>query len=205
MVTRSHPAFYGFGQPIALPRPARSAAPLAALAVVALILVLAPDVPRGPAAVAALAFALAAVARAAHEQRTLRRLRATADALLVLEPSAPCSPLLSWRCSELTSQDAREHLAASIGRVERAAAPSVLPGAAPLNRGAVRANRIELDAIADRLLLPEPVAARGVILVRRLLTDPAGPLFGVDRSRDLAGEIRQALHALDGRSVTGSR
>ena len=115
----------------------------------------------------------------------LHSLRATVDGLIVRDLPAPCSPLLSWRCSELTSVEAREQLAASIARIERAAAPSVLPGSAPINRGAVRVHRDELDAIVDRLLLPEPVSARGVLLVRRLLADPAGPLFGTERAAEL--------------------
>src|SRR5436190_18797727 len=128
MVTRSHVSLFGPGQPVDLPRPARSAAPLAVLALVALLLVFVPDVPRWPAAIASLAFALAALARAGHERRALAQLRATVDGLLVRDLPAPSSPLLFWRCSELTSIEAREQLAASIVRIERASAPSVLPG-----------------------------------------------------------------------------
>src|SRR6187399_1232666 len=185
MVTRSRVSLIGPGQPIELPRPARSAAPLVALALVALLLAFVPDVPRWPAAIAALAFALAGLTRAARERRALAQLRATVDGLLVRDLPAPFSPLLFWRCGELTSVEAREQLAASIARIERAAAPSVLPGSAPINRAAVRRHRKELDAIVDRLLVPEPVSARGVLLVRRLLADPAGPVFNAARCADL--------------------
>ena len=205
MDTRSHVSLFGPGQPIDLPRPARSAAPLVGLALVALLLAFVPDVPRGPAAIAALAFALAAMARAGHERRALARLRATVDGLIVRDQHAPSSPLLYWRCSELTSIEAREQLAASITRIERASAPSVLPGSAPINRAAVRVHHGELDAIVDRLLLPEPVSARGVLLVRRLLADPAGPLFGTERAAELGEQLRQALSALDGRSGKAPR
>ena len=201
MVTRSHVSLLGPGQPIELPRPARSAAPLVALALVALLLAFFPDVPRGPAAIAALAFALAALARAGDEHRALAHLRATVDDLILRELPTPYSPLLLWRCSELTSVDARERLAATITRIERAAAPSVLPGSAPINRGAVRIHRDELDAIVDRLLRPEPVSARGVLLVRGLLTDPAGPLFSTERAAELGDRLRQASNALDGRAA----
>ena len=205
MVTRSHVSLFGPGQPIDLPRPARSAAPLVALALVALLLASVPDVPRAPAVIAASACGLAAVARAAHERRALAQLRATVDGLIVRDLPAPSSPLLYWRCSELTSIEAREQLAASIARIERAAAPSVLPGSAPINRAAVRVHHGELDAIVDRLLLPEPVSARGVLLVRRLLADPAGPLFGTERAAELGEQLRQALSSLDGRSGTAPR
>jgi hypothetical protein len=175
------------------------------LALVALLLVFVPDVPRLAAAVAALAFGLAALARAGLERRALTQLRASVDRVLLREMPLPWSPLLLWRCGELTSTEARERLAASIGRIERAAAAAVLPGSAPLNRGAVRAHGEALDAIADRLLLAEPVSARGVLLVRRLLDDPAGPLFDRDRAQELAGELRQALTALDERVRRTSR
>jgi hypothetical protein len=205
MAARSHVSLLDPGQQTELPRPARSAAPLAALALVALLLALVPDVPRGPAAFAALAFALAAAARATQEQRALTQLRASVDRLLFRDLPLPWSPLLFWRCGELTSAESRERLAASICRIERAADPSVLPGAAPLNRRAVRTHRDELDAIVDRLLLPEPVSARGVLLVRRLLDDPGGPLFSRDRAPELAAELSQALNALDGRVSRVSR
>jgi hypothetical protein len=197
MVTRSHVSLLGPGRPLDLPRPARSAAPLVALALLALLLAFVPDVPRWPATVAALAFALAALARAGHEQRALARLRSTVDGLLLRDLPGPPSPLLAWRCSELTSTESREQLAASIARIERAADASVLPGSSPLNRAAVRLHRGKLAAIADRLLAPEPVSARGVLLVRRLLADPAGPLFDAEQGAELGNALLQASAALD--------
>jgi hypothetical protein len=197
MAARSHVSVLGSGQPIELPRPGRAAAPLAALALVAALLALVPDVPGLPAAIAAVAFSLASATRAGHERRALAQLRTSLDRLIVREVPMPLSPVLSWRCGELTSAGERERLAASIARIERAAASSHLPGSAPFNRGAIRAHGQELDAITDRLLQPEPVSARGVLLVRRLLDDPAGPLFDRDRSPELGREIRQALKALD--------
>src|SRR3954470_14533023 len=103
MVTRSHVSLFGPGQPVELPRPARSAAPLVGLALVALLLAFLPDVPPWAAAVAGPAFALAAGARAGHERHALAQLRATVDGLIVRDLPAPCSPLLTWRSSELTS------------------------------------------------------------------------------------------------------
>src|SRR3954451_13219169 len=100
MVTRSHVSLFGPGQPVELPRPARSAAPLVGLALVALLLAFVPDVLRWPAAIAALAFALAAAARAGYEWHALAQLRATVDGLIVRDLPAPYSPLLTWRCSE---------------------------------------------------------------------------------------------------------
>lgn len=199
MATRSHVSLLGPGQPIELPRPGRSAAPLTALALVAALLALVPEIPRLATVGAALAFALAAAIRAGQQQRALTQLRSSTDRLLVRDVPGPWSPLLAWRAGELTSAEKRERLAASIGRLERSATSSYLPGSAPLNRGAVRSQGDKLDAIADRLLQPEPVSARGVLLVLRLLDDPAGPLYDRSHADKLEGELRRALSALDDR------
>ena len=201
MATRSHVSLFGPGQPIELPRPGRSAAPLAALALVAAVLALVPEIPRlrrrrGRARVRA----RGRDPRAAQEQRALSQLRSSIDRLLIRDVPMPWSPLLAWRAGELTSVEERERLAASIGRLERSADASHLPGSVPLNRGAVRSQRAQLDAVADRLLQPEPVSARGVLLVRRLLDGAAGPLYDRSRTSELASELRRALSALDHRT-----
>ncbi len=200
MATRSHVSLFGPGQPIELPRPGRSAAPLAALALVAAVLALVPEIPRLAALAAALAFALAAAIRGGQQRRALSQLRSSIDRLLIRDVPMPWSPLLAWRAGELTSVEERERLAASIGRLERSADASHLPGSVPLNRGAVRSQRAQLDAVADRLLQPEPVSARGVLLVRRLLDGAAGPLYDRSRTSELASELRRALSALDHRT-----
>ena len=64
--------------------------------------------------------------------------------------------------------------------------PGYLPSASPVNRPAVRAHSEALLSIASRLAdLSRGVAARGVILVDRLLVDGSGPLY----DRSLAGEL----------------
>ena len=199
MVARSHVSMLGPGQPIELPQPGRSAAPLTALALVAALLALVPEIPRLAAVAAALAFALAAAIRAAQKQHALAQLRSSIDRLLIRDAPGPWSPLLAWRAGELTSVEKRERLAASISRLERSATSSYLPGSAPLNRGAVRSHREQLDAISDRLLQPEPISASGVLLVHRVLHDPAGPLYDRGRAGQLDGELRRARSALDDR------
>lgn len=194
---RNHVTLLGPGQPIELPRPARAAAPLAGLALAALALGLAPELPHLAALAAALPFALAAAVRAIQEQRALHRLRASADRLLLRDDSLPWSPLLAWRAGELTRPEARDRLAAAIGRTRRSASPSSLPGASPLNRGAARHGGPGLEALADRLRDPEPVSARGVLLVRRLLEEPSSPLYDRERSGALDQELEAALAALE--------
>ena len=201
MATRSHVSLFGPGQPIELPRPGRSAAPLAALALVAAVLALVPEIPRLAAVAAALAFALAAAIRGG-QQSARPLLSSDRRSTGCSSGTCPCRGRLCSRgaAGELTSVEERERLAASIGRLERSADASHLPGSVPLNRGAVRSQRAQLDAVADRLLQPEPVSARGVLLVRRLLDGAAGPLYDRSRTSELASELRRALSALDHRT-----
>lgn len=189
----------GPGYPIELPHAVRAAAPFAALAAVALLLLLVPDVPSWAAAVAAVAFALAAATRAAQQHRALLQLRSNLDRLLLRSEHSALSPLLTWRAGELCAPDEREHLAAMLRRIVRSADTSHMPGAAPLNRGAIRASAEEMDALVDRLVSAEAVSARGVLLTRRLLDDSAGPLYDHDRSDELGPRLREVLRALDER------
>jgi hypothetical protein len=195
-MARSHAPIVGPGQPIELPDALRSAAPFAVLALVAAALLLVPDVPPAFAAVAALAFALAALTRAAQQHRELRQMEASIDRVLLRKEATPLSPLLVWRAGRLCSDETRERLAASLRHAERSAATSHLAGASPLNRPGIRASRAEIDAVAERLASPEPVHARGVLLVRILLDDPGSPLYGNAPGSELRASLRQALSAL---------
>jgi hypothetical protein len=89
MAMRSHVSLLGPGQPIELPRPGRSAAPLAALAFLAALIAFVPEIPRFAAIAAALAFALAAAVRAGQQQRALAQLRSSTDRLLIREVPMP--------------------------------------------------------------------------------------------------------------------
>jgi hypothetical protein len=199
-MSRSHAPLWGPGEPLELPDALRSAAPFAVLALLALSLLLVPEVPAWVAAVGAVAFGLAAATRAAQQHWALLQLRSNLDRLLLRIEPTPLSPVLVWRAGELCAPGRREHLAAAVRRVERSADSSHLPGAAPLNRRAVRANRDEMDALVDRLAATEPVSARGMILAKRLLDDPSGPLYDRDCSADLGAHLRAVLKALDDHS-----
>jgi hypothetical protein len=196
-MARHHAPLLGPGQPVELPRPVRSAAPFVALAAVALSLLAVPEIPRGVTAVAVIAFASAAAVRGAQEHRELARLRSSLDRLLLRREPAMGSPLLVWRAGELSGAEERSHLVAALRRLERSAESSHLPGAAPLNRRAVRMYREQIDALIAGLSGPDPVKARGVLLVRRLLDDPGGPLYDRDRAGELERDLRNALRALD--------
>lgn len=84
----------------------------------------------------------------------------------------------------------RLDLAHSLRSLVRDARPSYVPSASPFNRIAVRAESDRLVEVAERLSdLERPVAARGVVLLERLLTDGSGPLY--DRER--AGRLGPTL------------
>ena len=88
-------------------------------------------------------------------------------------------PRLAWRAAELVADENRIDLARSLTDVVHAADERLLPAASPIARAAVRECRPQLLAIAARLFeVAKPVPARGVLLVDRLLTDGAGPLYG---------------------------
>ncbi len=181
----------GSRRALRLPRPGTAALPLLALALVSAALATAPDLPWEVGAAAAGLFLAAALTRFAQASLELSRLRAAADQLL-LHASARTrpSPLLAWRAAELTSPRHRRALARSLRHVVRQLDPRTLPGAAPLDRRGARpyADRLaDLADVADDL--SAGVSARAVLLLERLLSDPASPLFGSSAAGGLEQEL----------------
>ena len=116
------------------------------------------------------------IASFGHERRELNRGRRSADAELRNMDYVPMR--LAWRSAELTAGGERLELAHQIRALVRAASPRYLPGAVPLDRGAVRVEAHSLLALADRLSdLGRPVAPRGILLLKDLLVDADGPLY----------------------------
>ena len=141
-----------------------------------------------------------AVLQAARAALVLGRRRRTADEWLLWGATArPSSALLSWRAAELTSPRLRSTLAHSLARIQREARGETLPGAVPLNTGALR-RHVHLvgdleQRLEDRTL---PVSARGMVLVDRLLTEPGSPLYSSPVPDDVLAEaVLEALWALD--------
>jgi hypothetical protein len=134
--------------------------------------------------------------RAWEARRVMRAERGRADGELA-DARLP-SPRLAWRVNELVAADNRLRLARQLTDVVHASDERRLPNARPVNRGAVRENRSELLDIAARLFdTRRPVAARGVVLLERLLDN--GALFGNGRPIQLrveAARIREALEPL---------
>jgi hypothetical protein len=115
--------------------------------------------------------------RAARQWRTRRR-RREADAWIV-RSERPLPGRLARRVDEPTCARGRRMLAHSLRGVVADLSPKRLPGAAPLDRPALRPHAYLLTVLADRLDdLERPVSAAGVLAVRRLLTDPDGPRYG---------------------------
>lgn len=131
-------------------------------------------------------------------RRALRAARWAADAELLRRESPPLR--LAWRVEELVTPKNRLELARALRSLVRDAGPRYLPSASPVNRLAVRAEAHTLIAIADRLAdLEQTVAARGVVLVERLLVDAFSPLYDRESVDDLPGYLDAALAALEPR------
>jgi hypothetical protein len=127
-----------------------------------------------------------------------RRRRVDDDWLLWGAAARPSSALLGWRAAELTSPRLRSILAHSLRRIVREVRGRAYPGAVPLNGRAIRLHLGLVDALSGRLDDHDrPVAAKGMVLVDRLLTEPGSPLYSRVSDDVLAQALSEALAALD--------
>lgn len=132
---------------------------------------------------------------ALRRRRKLSAARRRADLELARWPYVPLQ--LMWRANELVGDKNRRELARSVRSAIRDSNPRYLPGASPLNRGAVRAEAGTLEEIASRLAAVEhEVSPRGVALVERLLTDGSSPLYDGGDSDSLGDKLDQILESL---------
>ena len=148
-------------------------------------------------------------------QQILARGRAARlDRALADGTSPEASVGLAARAARLTSTEFRRDLADSLRRILLVAAdpadPAVTAAAArprgPLGaarplRVPLRSARISQSApvlaeLANRLLEPGPVPARGVAMVTELLADGTGPLYRKEASADLTTLATRAADAL---------
>jgi hypothetical protein len=107
--------------------------------------------------------------------------------------------VLRARAWQLTRPRARERLASALeailSEVER---PQFgLRASVPVCREEVEVARGEIARLTERLRNPRPVRARGVLLVRRLLSDGDSPLFVASGNDELWRQMRGAAEALD--------
>jgi hypothetical protein len=129
---------------------------------------------------------------------------------------------LAARAMQLTGARTRRHLADGLRRVlaeadrspGAAVPPRVPPGGpareaprgparvpawptrVPVRRASVATGAAELGALCDHLLAPGPLPARGVAMVRQLLSDGAGPLYRGPDPAALTDAARRAAAAL---------
>jgi hypothetical protein len=106
---------------------------------------------------------------------------------------------LALRARWLTSRRSRTRLAGGLRRGARDAQKGLTGfGAAALpHRGEVLEARTVLAAVERRLRAREPVAARGVAMVRMLLTDGTSPLYRPAEHGALGSGLRAAAAALE--------
>jgi hypothetical protein len=181
-----------------LPRPRHDALVFLGLGVVALALDADPRLPWAAGVAAAALFAVAGAVRTIQGRRELAAVRRSADRLLVTAPtSRDASELVRWRSGELTARVERDRLRREVGRTLHMLDPRLLPSASPLRRSEARSCRELLEQIELRLGDERPVCARGIILARVLLRDPASPLYSEGPEQNLARVLRRILGALE--------
>jgi hypothetical protein len=102
------------------------------------------------------------------------------------------------RAATLIAPAQRSMLARSLLRIVRDARerPAGFTARAPVTRRTALAAAEELDALARRLVAPEPVDVRGVAQVGRLLSDVASPLYSGPAGA-LRGAAQRALASLE--------
>jgi hypothetical protein len=131
------------------------------------------------------------------------------DCALAAGTSPEASASLAARAGQLTSTEFRCDLAASLRRILVAAGEPARLTAAATSVGPARALRIPLRTarisqsatlladLANRLLDPGPVPARGVALIVQLLADGTGPLYREAARDNLDTLAERAVRALD--------
>jgi len=131
-------------------------------------------------------------------RRELSAARRAADKELV--SSRLPSPRLAWRTNELCAEGHRRLLSESLVAAVHSAEGRYLPGASPLNRAAARTEAALLLRLAAALAdSGRAVTPRGVLLVERLLTAGASPLYDRVREGELHDSLAEALDVLEGR------
>jgi hypothetical protein len=100
------------------------------------------------------------------------------DREIAREEEGPSRPSLERRQAQLISSRERTRLAYRIERVlVDAAAPGTFGGVVRIDVGAVEVARPVLTELVLSLRSSDAVAARGVVLGWRLLTDPSSPVY----------------------------
>ncbi len=121
------------------------------------------------------------------------------DRQLAAGASSSASAVLALRAQRITGRHSRIRLADGLARAIRDA-QGTTPGfsaAVRPHRPEVLAARTVLAALDRRLRAPEPVTARGIALLRALLTDGTSPLYRPGEPGALGSQLRAAASALE--------
>ena len=121
------------------------------------------------------------------------------DRQLAAGASPRASAVLALRAQRITGRRSRIRLADGLARAIRDAqgkTPGFSAAVRP-HRREVLAARTVLATLDRRLRAPEPVTARGVALLRALLTDGTGPLYRPGEPGALGSQLRAAAAALE--------
>lgn len=138
--------------------------------------------------------------RSGARQRLVARLRAwSLDGALARGACPDSSVVLSLRARTLISGRTRRQLSRRLRQlVQLAERPSRPPNwSVPICRSEVIRVRAELEALADRLISPEPVEATGVARVHLLVTDGSGPMYHRAGAGELERALREAFEGLE--------
>jgi hypothetical protein len=128
---------------------------------------------------------------------TARARAAQTDAALAVGARATAGSALALRAARLTSRKERDALARTLTRALRDAHDSTawVTLRVPLNRYNVVAAEAAIEEVVVRLSGPDPVEARGVARLNRVLADGHGPFYRFGHG-DLTGRLRAALAAM---------
>jgi hypothetical protein len=128
-----------------------------------------------------------------------RSRHAALDRKIALGADLAASPLLAARAAQLTGARNRNRIAAGLERVAQLSDTSCYPRFRVVPRRAVvRQNRDELIELASILRGDGPAYVRGVALLRRVVTDGAGPAYTDGNGELLAAQLRLARQRLTG-------
>jgi hypothetical protein len=120
------------------------------------------------------------------------------DSALADGASPDASATLSLRAQRLIGQTTRRELALAIHHIlHEAKRPTHPHTRVPICRRKVAQSASALEQLADRLLSPGAVDARGVAQVRLLLRDGTGPLYSRPQADDLEQPVRATIKALE--------
>jgi hypothetical protein len=111
--------------------------------------------------------------------------------------------VLALRAKWITGRRCRLRLADGLVRVLSGGteAGAALTAAVQPDRRAVLSSRVVLADLERRLRTPEPVGARGMAMLRLLLTEPDSPLYRAGDAGVLDGRLRDAAAALEQREA----